>query len=302
MRVHTLLPLLLLAGAMTSAGTTTDLEGAWRNSEDPTVLVRFRGDDLYVLMKGNQFHWHVEYAPDHFTLSDLWGWTQDFPYELPDEDRLEVDFKFRPGTYLRMDGIPDELLVAPITFGTAQVDTDEVARLRQELARRVALDQSIREELNEAMREGAAPEDILDRMSAIDQDNRRWLIDIVLRIGWIDSERFGPGAANDAFLIVQHSQYLPLMRAALSAIRAEVAAGHITADGYALLFDRTQLKQGHPQRYGTQVRVFEGEAQLFPIESLEKAEELRAELGMRSLADYLAAIEDQVGAPVTIPE
>ena len=65
--------------------------------------------------------------------------------------------------------------------------------------------------------------------SGVDADNTAWLREQMRELGWIDASRFGPDASFAAFLIVQHSQDLPLMLAALPEIEADVRAKRFNA-------------------------------------------------------------------------
>ena len=122
---------------------------------------------------------------------------------------------------------------------------------------------------------------------------------VVAELGWIDRERFGRVAANDAFLIVQHSGDLPLMLAVLPHIEAAVRERQASAQDFALLYDRTRMRLGHRQRYGTQlVGKLDGKLWLFPLEDPERVEERRTEIGLFPLATYLSLLERETGRTV----
>jgi hypothetical protein len=71
-----------------------------------------------------------------------------------------------------------------------------------------------------------------------------------------------------------------------------VRSGEIEGDDYASMFDRVATGEGRPQRYETQFRCREGKQESYPIESIEKAEELRRSLNFaQSLAESLAMQE-----------
>lgn len=123
-------------------------------------------------------------------------------------------------------------------------------------------------------------EEDLERL-ATQSANTRYLKDLVSRVGWIDTARFGYPTSHSAFLLVQHSGDLPLMMAALDGIRRDVEAGHPMGEAYALLFDRLQLRLGERQRYGTQIgRDAFGQPLVLPTEDPEKVAAFREELGI----------------------
>ena len=80
-------------------------------------------------------------------------------------------------------------------------------------------------------------------------------------------------------------------------VEQDVLSGAIFPDSYVLLFDRTQLMSGGEQRYGSQIEEgHDGTLRLSPIESLDRVDEFRAELGLEPLSDYL----DSFGEPVAL--
>jgi hypothetical protein len=191
-------------------------------------------------------------------------------------DRLEFqDHSTGEATaYRRVDGVPEVFDPRPLELpDPVPLPVERVAEIQAELARRLELDQEVR-----------VPPYDGPTMMRVDADNTAYLKDLVGQLGWIAPGRFGDEAADAAFLIVQHSGDLPLMLAALPHLRTQERLQE-----YALLFDRLQIRQGLPQRYGTQIGWAEdGTKGLLPIETLEEIDAIRAELGLPPLDDYLA--------------
>lgn len=182
-------------------------------------------------------------------------------------------------TYRRLESVPDLFDPEPMAIppGEAQrLAAERVEEIRAELARRLALDQEVREPPVEG------PE-----MMRVDRDNTAYLKELVRQVGWIDPQRFGPDAADAAFLIVQHSGDLPLMLAALPHLEEQDRS-----EEYALLYDRLQIRRALPQRYGTQLGWAEGGTMgLLPIETLDGIDEIRAAVGLPPLDEYLARFD-----------
>ena len=150
---------------------------------------------------------------------------------------------------------------------------------------------------DESARATASTDDDFREVLDIDADNTQWLREQVSEVGWIDVDRFGSQAADDALLLVQHSDDLALMQAVLPDVEEDARAGLILPDTFAQLFDRTQLIAGGEQRYGSQLNTtVEGSLVLAPIESLDQVDEFRTELGLVPLAEYL----DSFGEPVAL--
>ena len=79
-------------------------------------------------------------------------------------------------------------------------------------------------------------------------------------------------------------------------IELDVRSKRIDAQPFALLFDRLHVMLGEKQRYGTQLgNNLEGELLLMPLEDRGRVEELRKELGLIPLAEYLRFFEKQNG-------
>jgi len=176
----------------------------------------------------------------------------------------------------------------PITAG-------RIAAIQADLAARREREQGVRNEITALLRAGTplkslnAESPVIKRMIEIDKENVAVLKAILAECGWIDAARFGAGAANAAFLIVQHSGDDELMGGALPHIEADAKAGRINGDSYALLYDRLTLSRGGLQRYGSQLSTRDsGEMFADKLEDPEHVDERRKELGMQPLAGYIS--------------
>jgi hypothetical protein len=173
------------------------------------------------------------------------------------------------------------------------VSADRVEVIKKELAERMEREQGIRQKLHELLQNKITSQELKDHpivkeMNTIDKANEAYLIAITAECGWPDAQRFGARAAQAAFLIVQHSGNVELMSDALPCIEADARAKRIHGDQYALLYDRLNLRLHGKQRYGSQLTTApDGSFSLDPLEDPDKVEELRKELGMEPLAQYL---------------
>ena len=128
----------------------------------------------------------------------------------------------------------------------------------------------------------------------IDRANVEQLLKIMPERGWFTIDEFGDEASGAAFHIVQHSD-LALRKQMLPRLELLAMTGGIRGVDFAAMFDRVATGEGRPQRYGTQYRCQEGKLVSYPIESVEKAEELRRALNFeQSLAEAWAM---HVGKP-----
>lgn len=175
--------------------------------------------------------------------------------------------------------------IEPMVFGPAKpMPKERVRAIREELAKRHEVDQAVRKDPS---RHG--------EMAAVDKENTAWLVTLVKEIGWIDAERFGAEAADAAFLLMQHSGDLALMKGALPEIIEDVQAGRLAGQDYALLYDRIMLLTGGMQRYGTQIVVRDDGRQVVErLEDPDRVDERRRQLGLGPLEDYLDGFDGEI--------
>jgi|GEM_PF-1823908 len=148
------------------------------------------------------------------------------------------------------------------------------------------LDQRDRQRLHDLLVKGqgktAEFKALSDGQQAIDAANMARLAELLDRHGWPSGGR----ASSTAFLIVQHAEpavqrrYLPLMREAQQ-------RGDLSAAELGMLEDRMLMREGKPQRYGSQLGTGPGGKLRFaPIEDEANVDKRRAAIGMEPIADY----------------
>ena len=142
----------------------------------------------------------------------------------------------------------------------------------------------------EAFKEGIAT-----RVVKVDDFNTAELSQMLEGRGWFRDDRDGQGAANDAWLIAQHADRNPEFQAkALTMIEAAFDAPGVSKSNYAYLYDRVQMRfsddaraEKKLQRYGTQGRCTgPGTWEPFPVEEPGRIDEVRAEVGLSTMAAY----------------
>lgn len=157
---------------------------------------------------------------------------------------------------------------------------------------------------DQEVRQGIGPEMVTDtafmgRMVRADSAHSRRLRGLIDEHGWPTAAAVGFEAAEAAFLIVQHTPFEDWQRSMLPRVGQAVDAGELEGQDYALLYDRVQMKLGHPQRYGTQLNSTDGGAlRLYSLENPAAVDSLRAELGMPPLEEYLEMVEEAYGMHV----
>ncbi len=122
----------------------------------------------------------------------------------------------------------------------------------------------------------------------ISEDNLKRLELLVKKSGWPKSSTVGVDGVKSAFLVIQHAdiktqlKYLPI-------IRNNCLKNEEQWEDYALLFDRTEVAQGKPQKYGTQVKLNNetGKYELYPLLDSKQVDAWRKEFDLLPLALYL---------------
>lgn len=126
-----------------------------------------------------------------------------------------------------------------------------------------------------------------DMKAEVNRRNAHLLDSVIAIHGWPSIPMVGYFGSQTAFLIVQHSdldrqlKYLPIVKALCD-------SGDVDSEDYAMMYDRVQVFQGKPQRYGTQLTVDEktGLHSFFPIEDEKNVNKRREEMGLGPIEDY----------------
>jgi len=282
-----LLPIVLTVVVIATAtaqepgkGKAASLQGAWEGvGNSKRSLVRFDERKCYLFEDNRLQVFDANFQSDKVVLRSLGRsitWTVRFEGMTLILSSTEAKMVLR---FRKIDQAPAELEPRALELGK-ETDLPEakVRDIRDQLARRLVEDQAVR-------KEAARFKD----MPQVDAGNTAYLTRLVREVGWVDARRFGPEAANAAFLIAQHSGDLPLMLAALPGIERDVKARRVDAQYYALLYDRLQLLLGEKQKYGTQMgQNDKGETVVLPVVDRARLEDYRRELGLMPFEQYLA--------------
>lgn len=187
-----------------------------------------------------------------------------------------------------MKQILTAVLIFPILLSAQTLEYQELTALLDSVYQE---DQQYRRKAMEMNQEydWNAPEmqELIQIMHERDSANLVLVTNILDEHGWLGPDEIGDLANSTLFLVLQHGdletqlKYLPMMKAA-------VEKGDARASSLALLVDRTNLRQGIKQVYGSQIGSDpdNGEKYVQPLEDPDHVDERRAEAGMEPLADY----------------
>jgi len=284
-----LLPALVLGAPIppaAAAGPGSKILGAWQSVDTKDDLICFQKDRCLVREKGRTRFYLARYLKDR---TEVWvrGEYVAWPFTLTGKT-LVLDRGRGKKEFRRLRTPPPDLEPEPLALGRKKLETSRKEEMLTELRRRAELDQAVRKDRRR-----------MAEMGKVDRDNTAWLRERVAEIGWIDARRFGRRAAGDAFLIVQHSGDLPLMLAAMPAIKRDFENGHVDGQSYCLLYDRLQMRLGRKQRYGSQLETDRrGDMVVYPLEDPGKVEALRKKAGLMPLERYLELVERTYGKKV----
>lgn len=153
-------------------------------------------------------------------------------------------------------------------------------------------DLSVREKLLKAgeLSGGYHPE-----MESIHKANAQRLREIILEIGYPTISKVGEKASNAAWLIIQHAIGEPEFMKECC-IMMEECGSDINPANKAYLYDRIQVFQSKPQKYGTQLTA---ERTIYPVENKENLNEEREKVNLPALSK---AEIHKIPEPEEIPE
>jgi tetratricopeptide (TPR) repeat protein len=121
----------------------------------------------------------------------------------------------------------------------------------------------------------------------INKELQAELLIIIDKNGWPKKSEVGEVAATGAFMVIQHAD-LAKQKQYLPTIEALCKKGEASWESYAMMYDRIQMREEKPQKYGTQVKMNEmGKYELHTLLDKTKVEAWRIEAGLKPLAEYL---------------
>jgi len=120
---------------------------------------------------------------------------------------------------------------------------------------------------------------------SVDELNARRMRAIISEIGWPTISKVGAQAEHMAWLLAQHAE-LDFQKECF-ALMAREPADEVCARHLAYLEDRIRVREGLPQRYGTQLQKSENGWELLPTLDPEDLDARRQTVGLEPIAEYL---------------
>lgn len=130
---------------------------------------------------------------------------------------------------------------------------------------------------------------IREEMKQVDSINAIRVQQLIDEFGWLGESEIGSEANQTLFLTIQHVDDLIVQEKYLPLLEQAVKEGNAEAWQFAFLTDRILMNQGKFQVYGTQMIIGEKpeDSYIVPLQNPEKVDELRHEVGLEPLNDYL---------------
>jgi hypothetical protein len=155
---------------------------------------------------------------------------------------------------------------------------------------RAAADQLARARLTDS----AEPTRDAAAVRALDLRHRDTVREVLDAVGWPTVPPWRRRSVTAFWLLVQHCPDNAAQRQALTLLRQACAAGLGDGEHLAYLEDRVRIRQGLPQRYGTQLSVADGTVELLPVDDRAAVERRRRELGLGPLDDYVRGMSEHL--------
>lgn len=148
-----------------------------------------------------------------------------------------------------------------------------------ELIKLAENDLAVREQL---LNQGKLSEGYNPQMREVHQKNSLILRDIIKQIGYPTISKVGEKASGAAWLIIQHAISEPDFMINSYNLMLEHQQD-ISPENIAYLYDRIQVYQSKPQKYGTQMISSDT---LYPVENSTHINKYRNEVGLPLLTDF----------------
>lgn len=161
--------------------------------------------------------------------------------------------------------------------------------LRDELFQRKEQEQRLRSEWVDK------PDDaqFAEHIAKIDSQNTAWLEKVIEEHGFPGLSDVDGDGVQALFLLIQHSPSLEFQKKCLSLMEQAVQQGESDPVHVAYLTDRILMREGKPQRYGTQGRSLENrEIVPYPIEDEGHVNDRRQVVGLEPLEEYFKMMNE----------
>jgi hypothetical protein len=123
----------------------------------------------------------------------------------------------------------------------------------------------------------------------LNDENQILLAQLIKERGWPMTSELGASASGAAFLVIQHAD-IDMQKKYLPMLKKRCEENEARWDAYALMYDRIEMRENRPQRYGSQISYNNKteKYEIYKLENPEKVDAWRNEVGLGPLADYVS--------------
>jgi len=126
----------------------------------------------------------------------------------------------------------------------------------------------------------------------IDSENTSFMKAVIDKCGWPEKSLVGEVGSLAAFVLVQHAENVPFQTKCLSLLTDAVDRGEARPQDRAYLLDRVLVREGKPQRYGTQFQGTGLDLKPYPIDDEANVDARRREIGLPPMAEYAKQLQE----------
>ena len=291
---------LLLGGAQVYPETTgatfpPEARGDWEASGGSGERVRIEAAHVVTSLGGKVAIARLERHNQSELQVRSWGLLEQWEIAAKG-DTLRLTRQGKTAEFHRLrEPAPDLELKALPLGNVTSISPEQVAGIQTEIAARIAADQKVRQE-----------ESPQAEVGEVDRANCQSLRRLFAEIGWVERRTFGASTAGSALVLAKHCNDLSLMMTLLPFIERDFKnpGNNDDAQVYAVFYDGLQLALGNKQKYGSQLgEDRNGNPMVLPLEDVERVDQLRKELGLAPLAEYLELASKffYEGRPIRLP-
>jgi len=132
-----------------------------------------------------------------------------------------------------------------------------------------------------------------EHIAKIDSQNTAWLEKVIEEQGFLGLSDVDGDGVQALFLLIQHSPSLEFQKKCLSYMKRALQQGEADTVHVTYLTDRILMREGKPQRHGTQGSSLEdGVIVPLPIEDEGHINDRRKAIGLEQLEEYLRMMNE----------
>jgi hypothetical protein len=136
------------------------------------------------------------------------------------------------------------------------------------------------------------PDSAVTAYQRVIRSNFPVVLNIFKKYGFPGYNLVGKEVSNRYFILVQHSDFdLPFQQEVLKKMEVQVKRENASGQNFAALTDRTEINNGRPQIYGTQVSMGRNTKILPCIDTLN-LDKRRKSVGLSPINEYLERCND----------